>query len=369
MTPLPPWATSLAGDARLLSELGLRWFSEPEREAIRDEWRAAWVQAPFDEPFHGECLARLERCLPLAVGPTRARRLTKAPSSLAVVFDPEAPDVAWLSLSSTIPSLAWADGGASAEALREAFARYTQPLDLPLSALEERTRIVKDIASIKDVGLLAETILACEPWVDDALWGSASNDDPWIGHVDEGALTLSVRSRRAALQAQGVRPSLSLRTLWSRSVLKIEQHPFGLWVFELRYRPSRDARALVTLGSIGRLLPSDLPVDLAASVLRASSVTRALLTGAPRPFGEASDYALCCALDAGDPQTTFFLREAIDAWRDDPRLGDLCDVLDVYGYRSLLREAASVTTDPSLREQIVESLVGPAAPRSAEVQR
>ena len=42
-------------------------------------------------------------------------------------------------------------------------------------------------------------------------------------------------------------PSVSVRTLFSRSVLTIEQHPFGLWVVELRYAPAPGTRGRFTV--------------------------------------------------------------------------------------------------------------------------
>lgn len=189
------------------------------------------------------------------------------------------------------------------------------------------------------------------PWVDDAAWGSAYLDDPWRDlDPDAGMMMLSLHMKRVMEQHPGRHPSLSFRTLWSRSLITVEAHPFNLFVFDVRFRPSSDRRALELLGGAepGSRLPPDLPVDVAASLLRGNSTTRESLTISEKSALELFDLAALCAMDPGEATTIARLRERLRDWTDDERLRGLADVLNAYEYSALLYEAAATAKDPEL---------------------
>jgi hypothetical protein len=161
-------------------------------------------------------------------------------------------------------------------------------------------------------------------------------------------------------QEPGRFPSISFRTLWSRSILRVEQHPLGLWVFDARYDPAGDARAVARLGGTapGTGLPSDLPVDVAASLVRNASFTRESIaeTEKTQPL-EPFDLSVLCALDPGEATTVARLRAAIDAWADDEeRFGGLLQLMSAYGYAALLFEAAARLPAGDLRERLLTYL-------------
>jgi hypothetical protein len=90
-------------------------------------------------------------------------------------------------------------------------------------------------------------------------------------------------------------------TLWSRSVVRIERHPFGLWVFEVRYAPVQGDRTAVARLSDASGFPADLPVDVVPTLLRGpltvpDEVDHQLRT-VPAPFWLAA----ACALALGGP--------------------------------------------------------------------
>src|SRR5687768_13048592 len=117
---LPLWAGALRNDDALAAELSLRWLDPHEALQVREEWLAIWDDVPYEAGFHATGRARLARSLPLAIGPTRERRLRRTASSLVIGFDPATPDAPWISLADTMPPQAWAIGGPRPESLRAA---------------------------------------------------------------------------------------------------------------------------------------------------------------------------------------------------------------------------------------------------------
>ncbi len=361
MRRVPDWVAGLREDAGLSAELGLRWLDEDEQEATRELWRSTWNQIPYGEAFHARCAERIEASIPLAEGPVRHRRLSKAASRLVLVADPTEPDVAWLSLSHAIPPDAWAVAGSTPDEVHRAVSFYTLAESPSLTALERVERLVKPIDG-QGIDVIKSGIEGFELWVDDATWGSAFVDDPWRDvDPDAGMMTLTVHLRSVGEQAAGRRMSFGYRTLWSRSALTIEQHPFGLYVFELRYRPAADRRAIERLAGAeqGSRLPPDLPVDLAASLLRGGSFSReSIRMNEERSWGPF-ELATLCALDPGEASTVAKLREAVDLWAGDEQMRGLVEVLHAYDHQSLLFECAAAAQDDELRGQLLRLLAPP----------
>jgi hypothetical protein len=370
MRRVPDWVAGLREDAGLSTELGLRWLDEDEQEATRELWRSTWNQVPYGEEFHARGAERIETSIPLAEGPVRHRRLSKAASRLVLVADPAEPDVAWLNLSHALPPDAWAVAGATPGEVRRAVSYYT-PEDSPwLSALERVERLVKPI-EVESLDVIKRGIEGLELWMDDATWGSAFVDDPWRDvDPDAGMMSLTVHLRSVGEQARGRRTSVGYRTLWSRSVLTIEEHPFGLYVFELRYRPAADRRAVEKLAGSepGARLPPDLPVDLAASLLRGGSFTRESIgMNEERSWGPF-ELATLCALDPGEASTVAKLREAVDRWAGDEQMRGLVEVLHAYDHQSLLFECAAATQDDEVRGQLARLLAPPPLESETEAE-
>jgi hypothetical protein len=265
-----------------------------------------------------------------------------------VVFDPEDRDVLRLSLSHAMPSLAWADAGSSLESLGAALARYSVNEDLGKLAFPKTERVVKQL-ELGDIGPIERSIDAQELWIDDARWGSAYLDDPWSGvSPDLGMLQLSTLVERVKDQHPGRRHSLSFRTLWSRSIFTIEQHPLGFWAFELCYVPAADARAIRDLCGADPVasLPRDLPVDLAASLMRGGSATRETLRVNDEAGRDPMMLAVRCAMEPGEATTIVAMRESVRAWADDPERGDaLAQIADAFGHEATLFELAAMTSD------------------------
>ena len=115
-------------------------------------------------------------------------------------------------------------------------------------------------------------------------------------------------------------PSVSVRTLFSRSVLTIEQHPFGLWVVELRYAPAPDAAAVRWVNEIFRShFPEDLPVDLIGSNVLQGGHTAAIELDDQEARGEIDRFVIAArlALAPCEPGTTQRLRSYVERFADD----------------------------------------------------
>ncbi len=362
MKNLAAWVAELRNDASL-QDLGLAWLDAEGQQRTRDLWRSTWNQIPYDDAFHERGAKRIERAVPLAEGQVRRRRLQKTESKMVVVFDPDEPHVLWLSLSHAMPPAAWAVGGSSAAELRRSIGYYTPEADPTALELPRAERLVKPI-DLESFDPIKNSIEALELWIDDATWGSAFFDDPWTDvDRDAGMMVLSIYLRKTGAQSPGCRPSLGYRTLWSRSLMTIEQHPFGHYVFDLKYRPANDKLAIEMLAGSeeGARLPPDLSVDLAASLMRGSSLTReSLRINQARDWGPGEIAALC-AVDPGEATTIANVRQAIDAWSDDPKLDDLVQVLRAYEHTALLFEVAASAKNAATRAMLSELLAPEAA--------
>lgn len=264
------WQTVIQADKEIAKELQLEWLDQSEGEALRSSWLEIWNQVPYDEVYHSRCRERLMRSMPVARGLQRSRFLSGRRAELTLIVDPAEPAVPWISLSNAIPPLLWARGGATPEALRSALASYL--VDQPNSRVD-LTKVIRFASplDINDPQTIRDSIEHLELWMDDNVWHSSFDDDPWMG-VD-GNLSMLEQTqalRDVTLEHPGRFPSMSYRTLWSRSIVTIEQHPRGVWVFELRYSPAGDRLAIERSNELTlQRLPNDLPVDLAASLLRA----------------------------------------------------------------------------------------------------
>jgi len=329
----------LKGDDELTRALDLRWLSDDESAAVKEAWLSAWRQVPFDETFHDRCRQRLERCRPLALGPARRRRFDQTENRLVLVSDPAAPDEVFVSLSHAMPSSLWLAAPATREGLLEAVASYIDP-ERPLAVELERThRMVKPL-DVDRLEQIEQAVRGLELWVDDATWGSAFDDDPWRG-VD-GPIEMLDQARwreEAAAEDPDRFPSLGFRMLWSGSTMRVEQHPMGMWVFDLRYRPAADKRVIASLNDLlGIRLPEDVPVDLAASLLR-GGVIDAHLVAELQARGEAplDRAAVACGHAPAEIETGAILQAVVDeVGSDEQALATLANLASRYRHDALL---------------------------------
>jgi hypothetical protein len=280
---------------------------------------------------------------------------------MALAYDPEEPEALWLCLSPAMPSWLWARVGRSPDALRAAIHPYLAEAG-PSVALPRVVRIVKPI-DVKNFDRLEGSVKSCELWVDDAAWGSAFDDDPWLAVAPgQGMVQLTAILRETEEQHAGRFPSRAWRTLWSRSILRMEQHPFDLWVFELRYAPASAKGVIARLNErFNERLPLDLPVDLAASLLRGGNILPEMLDDARAQGKEGLiELAMACALAPGEPRSAELLRGWIDRARSDERTAEaLADIALAYRHEGIFGELCCSLEPGELRERLVGALRPP----------
>lgn len=356
------WYKAIRNDRALGDVLALQWLDEGEDEALRSSWLEIWNQIPYDEAFHARCRDRLSRCVPLARGLTQTRILSGQQVELALVYDPDAPETPWISLCDAMPALLWVRGGSSAEQTRRNLAPYL--VKRPLSRIEAPCvmRYANPLPEVTDPKVIQDSIAGYELWLDDALWHSSFNDDPWR----ESDRNLSMLEQARVLeQVRGEHPdrfpSMSYRTLWSRSTLTIEQHGAGLWVFELRYADARDSAAIEQVNELtGLRLPKELPVDLAASLLRTPCVDAYRIEEAERA-GEHPNFLFRfrAALDPSSPSVTRALNQVAETLRgDDDALAELAELAFAYQHDRFLFELA-LRSEGTLRKNLEAFLCQP----------
>lgn len=331
--------SALQGDDELTRMLELQWLSSDEGEAVREDWLAVWNQVPFDEAFHQRCRQRLERCRPVAVGTVRHRRLDQTENRLTLVVDPSVPGQVFVSLSHAMPSLLWVTAEATRDDLIEALAPYLDPERPPAVELPGNLRVVKPL-DVEELSQLDDAIRGLELWVDDTSWGSAFDDDPWRGVAGPlGMLDQTRLLREAAADDPDRFVARGYRTLWSGAILRIEQHPMGMWVFDMRYRPAADARVIAGLNDLlGTRWPEDLPVDLAASLLRGGVIDERLLAELEAKGEAPLDRAAArCGMAPAETSTASTLARIIDeVGEDEDALATLANLASRYRHEALL---------------------------------
>src|SRR5689334_19990592 len=118
------WLGALREDASLSGELGIRWLDEDER---RQMYAGAWGVLEGmggDAGWNERGLARIRRCVPLALGPERKKRVMQSATSTALFFDPDRPERVSLSMAASMSPLVWAEAPATVEGVRALFERY-----------------------------------------------------------------------------------------------------------------------------------------------------------------------------------------------------------------------------------------------------
>ena len=263
---------------------GVTWLEDAEADDLTREWH---------EDLEDEDLAFASPLRVVGTAGERARRMSGDPCPLFVVADPEGRRL-------LLPSLAFPPRGMPrTDDLAAALRDYRRPLE-PATALPRSFRTVLGV-ELDSVDPIVSTLAALEPWMDDAWYGAAHDDDPYDVLSDPPRPIERILVQRTAFDQHPNRAeSWSVRTLWSRSVVRIERHPYGLWVFDVAYRPvSTDPGAPARLAGV-EVFPTDLPVDVQPCMLRGSLLPARSVTGAfdgpPVPYTLAAG----CALAVGD---------------------------------------------------------------------
>ncbi|MFO0565274.1 MAG: hypothetical protein U0263_06405 [Polyangiaceae bacterium] len=360
--PLPPWFGDLSADPTL-TELGIRWLDASERQGVREGSLGVLRAQPGEATWSTRGTERLERCTPLGLAPERKKRLHGEAASTALFFDPERPDQLLLSLGPAMSPLTWAECQATPDELRALFARYFRD-DAP--SVQRLPKVFRSVVELGDVSReqLESVLSRGHPLLDDAHWYSAHVEDPWPADLgSEGfgfALRVSAGLRDAEKEHPTRLPSVSRRTLFSRSIVKLEQHPDQIWVVEIRYAPDPNAATAITwVNEIFRChFPPDLPADVVGSGIMLGGHF-GLADVAEREARGFDRYAMAArlALEPTEPATQLALRMAIERVADVPdELEYLVNVAAKYRHLGSVAEIALRVAGSDLGDAILEYL-------------
>lgn len=360
---LPKWAQAFREERDNPAGLPpLRFLDEEASQAQSVAMLDAWQGVPFDEGFHASCRARIARSTPIATLPPRKVRLADASEEATLLFDPERDDSLFVSLGHTMPSILWVPLGQTRESAADALSAYLVDDPRSVHVLRRAERVFKGTADqlgLRTLDDLGRAIARFEPWIDAPFWSSALDDDPW----PMDTASLSMIELRGLLdgcreQAPNRFESRSFRTLWSRSVLRVEKHPFDAFVLELRYEPARHPDVIRELQAYFPFrLADDVPVDLVASILRGPTVTRGFLAEMLAKEEPSPYLALAaCAIAPGETTTLEVLRRLYAKGGDE---GDVAvELAGPYQFQGFLLETLATTKNPALRADL-EAFLAP----------
>lgn len=318
---LPGWVE----DAVVGAAAGWKLLGEAESEAETERARRGVDLRALDVELKDSCVARVGRSRVVANGPRqRLRTRSDIGCSGLLWLDPEHPEQLWLDLGLT--PLFWAPAGMEPAALAKVTGFYYRRQARTAAELDGHLRgwvAHADTILPGQCGILGDDevcdALAEQLILDDALeeglsWGSASSVDPYPDPFPPGAEIITgadevmlAGMRQRAMEQDPSRPSsVSIRTRWSRSVVRFESHFGQMIVVDVSYpRAIHEATFGILDPRQALRFPGDLPVDV-AEALRNRAVT--------------SRETLRAALDAKQPRrgwSTAGLFGAYAAVRDD----------------------------------------------------
>jgi hypothetical protein len=329
------------------------WIEPERRQALRQTMLENWEEFPFDDPAQKEGRARLKRSEPLFLGPTRKDRMEPRQSTMMLWFDPKHPERIFASLGKNLPPQLWPSAEPTAAGLARDFAPYTASTFVSPQRFPRSLRVYR--YSLKQLGMASieefvKIVGQQEGWLDtSALWGSNSLDDPWPDNpANESKAHLQAIGQSSQEQHPQRRRSLSMRTLWSRSVFTVESS-FGNVVVEMRYVPVK-SEPLFDLKELD--LPDDLPADLAASLLRGDIVTLRRVAKYRDEQNALDAAVITCMLEPFETTTFALLRKMVRS--PEPKLREACIELAAdMGYHGVLYELECETKDPAVLAKLV----------------
>lgn len=361
----PAWLSTLTeGERSVEGQVTVTWLSETSAE----EAKRAIDELAIEDKLYGTApigmamIGRRQRSVLVGRGPERHARMRGENETIWLWFDPETPEQLYAGFGVRFPSLLWLPVGKTIASIAEALAPYLVAESPGVLATAGRARFM--------VGNEENTFESAtsyheqwETWLDGRTpWGSAFVEDPWAEEIEPGnALRDMFALREHTAQAPNQAESRSMRTIFSRSVLRFEQHAYGAVVAEAQYvaQPMSPVIAEVNR-AYDRVLPTDAPLDIAASFLHAGSITLAtvdarLETEGPTPYVMLAQCALA--------PVSLATQEKLLAWVAHPEYGRTAlDIGTAFGYRQMAMMRAATTDDPAEAELIFGWLSRAAAP-------
>jgi hypothetical protein len=342
MIALPPWAATLEGEIAAAPGSGFRWLEPDRRDQARDLTLRALDEYPYGEALQARHRARVERCVVLASGPSRTVRLTGHEHPSIILFDPELPGRVVVSLGVFLPPVFWPSAAPTLAGIQAELSPYFSSQFTPRAELTRTIRIGRetlDELGFDDLAEFARTVGQVERWLDHGTaWHNALDDDPWPADPSSlSMIDLRLVRERAQQTARGRRPSVSMRTLWSRSIVTIELGLFGKVVFEFRYDPAPFVAEIPFVGGGDPVFPTDLPVDLAALLLRGLSIAPETIR---RAKANGPDPRLAVAEVVLEPGEATSFSALVELAASKESLAAMADIADAASLRGVLYRVA-----------------------------
>lgn len=369
ITKAPSWLSALTSQETSRGEtLTVAWQSQAASRSSKREADAAAEDAQWGERSIGAAIAkRRARSVIVGRGPERTARLQTRSEAIWLWFDPETPDQLFAGFGLGFPSVLWLPVGDSLATMERALQPYlvSEAPGVLATTGRERYFIAGDENAFENVAGFYEQR---QPTFDTTTpWGSKYPEDPWGEERPIGA-SLSIHEsfayRDFVAQNGSSVDTLSFRTLFSRTVARVERHPFSSVVVEAQYAPQPASPVIAAVNhEHGVALPVDAPLDLAVSLLYAGMYTRSRAAEIVAAEGPSPMAVLAqCALMPAHATT----QATLLTWAKDPALfRDVLDIATAFGFRQLALALAATTANSEETELIYGWMARAAEPPAA----
>ncbi|MCC6554447.1 MAG: hypothetical protein IT372_15825 [Polyangiaceae bacterium] len=374
-------------DDAALAAAGVSWCAEEEAreggEALAERYAGNWQLGALGNDAIWDACGELSRGKLLVARCPAVQNRNGSEARGELYVDPARPEEILFAPSSEVPPVLWIPVAAEAGALRDALAELYPSRRVPRLELPRVSRAF--MGYLRELGVPSpysgqmeqagphelDRHFAFSPYVDALVWGTAAADDPWPERIPPQPgyqIKLVGMSRRVRAQREGGICGFTRRTLFSRSQITIELHQRALYVWEIRYRPSRHACVIERFNErFGLRFPTDLPLDVVGVLVGFELAEAEWLEarlGEQTDAGAVAAYLrVIAAVRHSDLGVLRLLRRHLD--HESPVVrGTIANLCMEYGWESLLEDVGMKEQDAELRALIDRVLdVGIAAPQ------
>jgi hypothetical protein len=306
-------------------------------------------------------------------GPVVPRRLMAFDDPVHWYLNPDKPDVLWCALDSSYPAWLWIPVEPTPAAFAEVLSASHPTPKLRLTELNRTAHgFIGYTTDVKIPNVYSgefvhfnghdlDRYMTMVHYTEVDSWGSYQLDDPMKDHVEPVSplvMTAFKRNNMTGAQMIGRIPSMTWRTLHSRSYVSFEVHQRDLLCAAVRYRSSPESHQRVVArlnDEFGMDFPVDMPLDAIGTLtgfeFGRERVLGHYLTEPETPGHLAAGLRVFAALWSGDLRETLRLRAF--AGHEAPQVrASLCRLANWYGYRFLLEDLAFASTDPDAVSQL-----------------
>lgn len=321
---------------------------------------------PMGVSLSEQALALAERLLeamtPIGLGPAYPSRIEGISYRPWLWVSRNNPQQILLALHEFMPPFLWFATGQDQAALYTTLERDIAQETSPTLEFERTARAflgTEDLIGAPDLSEL-QTHLSINPFIEPLFWGSAHAQDPWPEEIPTEALEdLGGTSHDQLRQAPLSVPTLSARTIISRSVISVEEHE-GVFVVQVRYEPASHQEQIQALNAqFGSHYPHDLPLDVVAALLGFYFEDAQALLAFITEAQDAEEIGLYMHILACVRHGEVGLAEVLRPWlehRDEQARMIAAEIALRQGFRPLVQGRQFSEPDDELRDYLIERL-------------